>query len=353
MTSIFTPSASFIRITLSLYSLYRFVRSFRSNAFYPTVSTTIPFTHLYFSRDRPKSIIRLYSLSRNNDGTSSLFALQSIDPYFSATVLFCAHGDHFLYGKKVVSRKSQTVTRTIFKLELRYSRFFHFSIDSSSFPLFSSFFYVKFLDISLFPRHFPFVYRFSILRWIQNPNTNTSLLSLSDIFYWNEFRIVIIESRSIDESKRNTGSSVSEFEKFDYRAVTRCYTKLPRVQLRSNGNATHTPNIEDRSRYLAPQLSPSLLYIFSTFQWRMIRRNDVSLWRGIEQIEQGDERRKSIIKMSFFFSFHYFRLIIFRIVTRIRGQFRQRIPIIRTRSVEYLSQRRNHSLDIIRQNLDE
>lgn len=85
----------------------------------------------------------------------------------------------------------------------------------------------------------------------------------------------------------------------------------------------------------------------------MIRRNDVSLWRVHRtDREQGDERRKYHQDVPFF-SFHYFRLIIFRSFTRIRGEFRQRIPIIRTRIVEYLSQRRNRSLDIIRRNLDE
>lgn len=91
------------------------------------------------------------------------------------TRFFARARQPFSYDKKVVSRKSQTLTRTIFKLQLRI--FQNFSTFLSIYHLF---FYLKFLDISLFRPHFPFVYRFYPTMDTKNPNTNTLCVTSDD-----------------------------------------------------------------------------------------------------------------------------------------------------------------------------
>lgn len=156
-------------ITLSSYSLYR---SIFNPPFYPTNTISSFFLRVYFSRVKPSP----YFLSPNNDGTCSLFALQSIDPFLlSERVSSRARANHFHTIKRSCRAKVKHLRVPFLNSNFEYFRIF---------PLFYRFiiffFYLKFLDISLFRPHFPFVYRFYPTMDTKNPNTNTLCVTSDD-----------------------------------------------------------------------------------------------------------------------------------------------------------------------------
>lgn len=128
MTSIFTPSTSFICITLSSYSLYRFARFF-----YPKRDVIFLFTRLLFHALSPESILSIFLIRATIEHvpfTRYNLSIPTFRPFLRVQPLSC--------DKKIVSRKSQTLTRTIFKIQLRYFKIFPLFFLHFRFIIFST-----------------------------------------------------------------------------------------------------------------------------------------------------------------------------------------------------------------------
>lgn len=183
-----------------------------------------------------------------------------------------------------------------------------------------------------------------------------SLCNDDDIFYRNGgiARSTII--KTIDEVNETRDQAFRNSKSFIYISGSdTLVTKLPCVQLHSNGKQRIRRMVKYRGSLALSHISISTLRFFHEIRFKH------DGWFHVT-IEQRDERTTYPRCFVLFLSFRYFRLIIFRATvsyTRIRDEFHRTIIRTKPRSelslakaFSYLRERENHSLDIIRETLE-
>lgn len=218
----------------------------------------------------------------------------------------CAHGNHFHTIKRSCRAKVKRVP------------FLNSNLDISGFIIFSiiffSFFFTKISrHLALSFPHFPFVYRF--YPYDKKFDYQYSLCNDDDIFYRNGgvARSTII--KTIDEVNETRDQAFRNSKSFIYISGSdTLVTKLPCVQLHSNGKQRIRRMVKYRGSLALSHISISTLRFFHEIRFKH------DGWFHVT-IEQRDERTTYPRCFVLFLSFRYFRLIIFRATvsyTRIR-----------------------------------